>query len=141
MTSRERILKAINHVETPELPVDFGATSATGINVSTLYPMLRALGLRQRPLVISDMMQCLAKMDEDIRQALCCDVIPLPSPFTKAGTAVTGQNVPFAMPDGTPALVDRTVKWTVNEKGHRFIPAGPHGRASLHAHACGRQLF
>ena len=39
MTSRERLIKTINHQEPDRLVVDLGATSQTGINASPLYEL------------------------------------------------------------------------------------------------------
>ncbi|MGE5614897.1 MAG: uroporphyrinogen decarboxylase family protein [Bacillota bacterium] len=121
MTSRERIIKAINHIETDELPVDFGATSATGINVSTIYRLYPLLGLRERRPVVSDAMQLLARLEDDVREALLTDVIPLPSPKTKVGTRANNNYKDFYLPDGTPALIDETIEYDIDEKGNYYL--------------------
>jgi hypothetical protein len=123
MTSRERIIKAINHEETGDLPVDFGGTSATGIYAGTFYDLLGALGLPRRPPYIVDMMQLLAGMEDAERRALCTDVIPLHGPTTKVGTPATGEK-PFPLSGGIAARVAETVRFTTSEKGCYLYPQG-----------------
>ena len=125
MTSREKVIRAINHMETDSLPVDFGATSATGINVSTIYRLYGILGTGVRNPVINDAMQLLSRLEEDVRKALLADIIPLASPKTKVGTRVTNRYQAFSLPDGTPALIDESIKYSIDEKGsYFFYPKG-----------------
>ena len=37
MTSRERVIAAINHQQPDRVPIDFGSTGQTGINVCAEY--------------------------------------------------------------------------------------------------------
>lgn len=48
MTSRQRILKAINHEQPDKTPVDFGAMPQTGINASTLFKLIQLKTLNNR---------------------------------------------------------------------------------------------
>ena len=48
MTSRERVLAAINHQQPDRVPIDFGATGQTGISVCALYRLREYLGLPKR---------------------------------------------------------------------------------------------
>ena len=121
MTPRERIVKAIHHQETDWLPVDIGATSATGINASALYRLTAYLGLPAKPPIINDTMQMLSQLDNELRSLLQTDVVPLPSPSTKIGTKITGKYQPFIMPGNTPALLDETVKYTKDSEGNYYL--------------------
>ena len=129
MTSRDRVIRAINHIETDRIPVDFGATSATGINVSTIYRLYSYLGIKERNPIVNDAMQLLSKLEEDVREALLTDVIPLSSPKTKVGTSATNHYQSFDLPDGTPALIDESIKYYIDEKGNYFFY--PKGNKSL----------
>ncbi len=129
MTRRERIICAINHEETDILPVDFGASSATGINVDVLYKLYEKLGVIKRNPVIIDTMQLLGKLDEDVLVALCGDVMPIPSPKTKIGTPVSQTKKLFVTPKGTPALIDDTVEFEIDNKGYYYLY--PQGNKSV----------
>jgi hypothetical protein len=43
MTSRERIQKAINHIQPDKIPFDLGSTAITGISASSLTLLRKAL--------------------------------------------------------------------------------------------------
>ena len=75
MTSRERVLKALNFEATDRVPRDLGGMRSTGISAFA-YPKLRAaLGLPERAPRIHDNGQMLALPEPDLLDALGCDVI------------------------------------------------------------------
>ena len=47
MTSRERVLKAVNHEEPDRLPIDLGGTIMTGIMAQALDALRDHLGLER----------------------------------------------------------------------------------------------
>src|ERR1039458_2041833 len=47
MSSRERVEAALGHREGDRVPLDLGATDATGIHVSSLYALRQGLGLHE----------------------------------------------------------------------------------------------
>lgn len=74
MNARERVLAAINHREPDRVPFDLNGTVVTGIQAKA-YQKLRAyLGLPQEALVISDIFQQLAQVDDDLMDLLGVDV-------------------------------------------------------------------
>ncbi|MBW8016081.1 MAG: uroporphyrinogen-III decarboxylase [Planctomycetes bacterium] len=64
MTSRERLLKAINHQEADRVPIDLGGFQ-TGIHKNAYKDLLDHLGL-QEEIVILDPVQQLAKPSEEV---------------------------------------------------------------------------
>jgi hypothetical protein len=48
MTSRERVLAAINHQEPDRVPLDLGGGPVTGIAASSVYKLKQALGLAKK---------------------------------------------------------------------------------------------
>ncbi|SPE37601.1 Putative methyltransferase (fragment) [Candidatus Sulfopaludibacter sp. SbA6] len=77
MTSRERILTALNHREPDRVPVDLGAHRSSGIS-AIAYPRLRAaLGLEPRPIRVYDPVQQLAIVDDDVLDWAGADAIEL----------------------------------------------------------------
>ena len=59
MTSRERVLCAINHKEPDKVPVDFGSSPVTGISASMVYKLRKAFRLEERPVKVVDCYQML----------------------------------------------------------------------------------
>jgi len=60
MNSRDRVLAALNHVETDRVPIDLSGYRSSGIS-AIAYPRLRAyLGLEPRPVRVYDIQQQLA---------------------------------------------------------------------------------
>jgi uroporphyrinogen-III decarboxylase len=130
MTSRERIIAAINHQETDKLPVDFGGTSATGIYAGTFFQLMQAMGLPPRTPYIVDMMQLLTDMNDQERAALCTDVVPLHGPSTKVGTEARGKKI-FHLSNNIDAYIAETVQFTTDEKGGCYLY--PQGDTSVPA--------
>ena len=74
MNSRERVLTALNHKEPDRVPFDMGGTVVTGI-MATAYKNLRGyLGLPSIEPEIIDVIQQLAKVDDDVMEKLGVDV-------------------------------------------------------------------
>jgi uroporphyrinogen decarboxylase len=73
-TSRSRVEAALDHREADRVPYDLGGTILTGINQHTYCKLRQHLGLPEVPIVIEDMHQQLAKVDEDVKARLKVDV-------------------------------------------------------------------
>lgn len=74
MTSKERVLKAINHQEADRLPVDIGQSAVTGISQIAYRNLLELLGKGDRDINIFDVIQQLAEVDEDILEMFGVDM-------------------------------------------------------------------
>ena len=77
MTSRERVIAAINHQPHDRVPVDIGATYATGLTVAAYARLRQALGLGSRPIRVVDPTQMLAEVEAAVIAALGADVVGL----------------------------------------------------------------
>ena len=75
MTSRQRILAALNFQPTDRLPKDLGGMRSTGISAFSYQALRRALGLPPRPTRVYDTEQMLALPHLDVLDALGCDVV------------------------------------------------------------------
>lgn len=125
MTSRERVLAAINHQQPDRVPIDFGATGQTGISVCALYRLREYLGLPQHPLDVFEICQMLGVVEEDLRRMMKSDVIGMNHPEDSLGVPYTGEKKLFTMPDGTPALVNAGNEWDVYPDGSiKMYPQG-----------------
>ncbi len=74
MDSRERVLTALAHKEPDRVPFDLGGTVVTGINVKAYQALRDYLGLPRIQPVICDIVQQLARVDDDVIERLVIDV-------------------------------------------------------------------
>ncbi len=74
MNSRERLLTALNHKEPDRVPFDLGGTVVTGIHVKAYRALRDYLGLPPIEPIIVDVVQQLARVDEDVAERLGVDV-------------------------------------------------------------------
>jgi len=84
MTSRERVLKALNFQVPDRLPKDLGGMASTGISAFAYPKLVEALGLPPRLPRVFDTWQMLAFPDEDVLDALGCDVVSIFEDVTNA---------------------------------------------------------
>ncbi len=130
MTSRERVLAALNHREPDRVPVDLSGHRSSGI-MAMAYPRLRAaLGLEPRPVRVYDPVQQLAVVDEDVLKRFGIDTIELGRAF-----AVEDKDwAEWTLPDGTPCLMPAWAlperepgRWVIRSASGRVIAAMPDG--------------
>jgi uroporphyrinogen decarboxylase len=120
MTSRERILAALNHREPDRLPIDLSGHRSSGIAAMAYVRLRDYLGLPKRPLRVYDPVQQLAIVDEDVLQLFRVDAIEL-------GRAFAHEDkwwAEWVLPNGTPcqmpvwALPERVGNdWVLRSKG------------------------
>jgi len=77
LTSRDRVLIALDHQEPDRVPVDVGSTKVSGICAGAYRRILDALGLPARDVQIWDLTQQLAAVEFDVLEALGGDCIPI----------------------------------------------------------------
>lgn len=83
MTSRERILAAIEHREPDRVPVDLGATPSSGISAIAYGNLQRHLGaeFNQGGIRIYDVVQQIAQPDDAILDRFGIDVVDIGRTF------------------------------------------------------------
>ena len=79
MTSRERVMKAVNFEAADRVPIDLGALRASGISAVVYHEMKRRMGLNT-PTKIHDPMQILAELEPEFLDRWHVDVLPLEAP-------------------------------------------------------------
>lgn len=112
MTSRERVIEAINHRVPDRIPVDIGATGQTGMSASVVYRLRKALKLEDKPIKITEIYQILGEIDRELRDYIGSDVIGLNGTYDMFGNKIRGFK-PFTMTDGTPCLVSETFRYDI----------------------------
>jgi len=75
MTSRERVIKALNHEEPDRVPVDFGGTGVTSLHEGIYCDIVRHLGLDLLPPKVFDQFLMLVRMDPLIVKWMGSDVM------------------------------------------------------------------
>jgi uroporphyrinogen decarboxylase len=124
MTSRERVLRALNHEEADRVPLDFGAFRSSGIHAGTYRRLRQHLGLEPGRPRLYDLMQQLAEPDDAILDRFHADVVQVHrlAPSLKIPIDRWREG---ALPDGTPVMVPESFKpfrladgsWEVRSNG------------------------
>lgn len=87
MTSRERILAAIEHRQPDRVPVDLGATPSSGISAMAYGRLKRHLGITQGCTRIYDVVQQLAQPEDFLLDRFGVDVIDIGRAFNTEDAA------------------------------------------------------
>ncbi len=101
MTSRERVLAALNHVEPDRIPVDLGGHRSSGIAAIAYHHLRKYLGLPEKTVRVYDMVQQLAVIDEDVLDLFGIDVVEMGRGFLLEDKDWK----PWVLPDGTPCEI------------------------------------
>jgi hypothetical protein len=134
MSSRQRLLKTLNHEPVDRVCVDFGATHVTGISASTLSKLRQAvLGEKDFRVKVIEPYQMLGEIDDALMEALGIDVMGVLGPRTLFGFENKDWK-PFTMFDGTQVLVpgqfnvtpDGRGGWRLHPEGDTSVPPSGH---------------
>jgi uroporphyrinogen decarboxylase len=86
MTSRERVLEAINHGKPDRIPVDMGATPSSGISAIAYSNLVKHINHPELPVQIYDVVQQLAQPDMFILDRFGVDVLDIGRTFNNLPT-------------------------------------------------------
>lgn len=115
MTSRERVLAALEHREPDRVPIDLSGHRSSGIAAIAYAKLRDYLGLPKKSIRVYDVIQQLAIVDEDVLDRFNVDTIELGRGFAQGEDSWT----PWTLPDGTPCLVPA---WTnIERDGDRWV--------------------
>ncbi|MCX8156262.1 MAG: methyltransferase [Verrucomicrobiae bacterium] len=130
MTSRERVLAALDHRETGRVPIDLSGHRSSGIAAIAYAHLRQYLGLPQRPIRVYDAVQQLAIVDEDVLQLFHVDTIELGRAFALEDHHWRE----WTLPDGTPCLIPAWVRpekqngeWVVRSARGNLLARMPEG--------------
>ena len=126
MTSRERILAALNHVEPDRVPVDLSGHRSSGIAAMTYPKLRRCLGIEPRPIRVYDVIQQLAIVDDDVLDRFGIDCIEMGRGFALDEDSWK----PWTLPDGTDCLIPA---WTnMERRSDRWVILSDSGQVVAH---------
>lgn len=133
MNHRQRVLTALRHQEPDRVPIDFGGTVDTTIQAVNYRKLRKHLGLDDGTTRVIDVYQQVAVVEEDVRQVLGSDVLPVlyePHEWRK-GSLADGSPAEFPagfLPqlqnDGSQVMLDTAgnVVARMPKDGHYFDP-------------------
>lgn len=124
MTSKKRLQDALNHIQPDRLPVDFGSTATTGMHHSCVAALREYYGLEKHLIKISDPIQMLGLIEDDLKEALGLDTEGV---FSRTnGFGVRNENwKEWKQDDGSVVLVPGDFNTTTDAKGdHYAYPCG-----------------
>ena len=100
MTSRERILAAVEHRPVDRIPIDFGGTRQSGISVWAYVRLRERLGLGNAKLPrVFDTFQMLAEIEQDLADRFGADCVGLNRPAVAFGLRNENWKA-YQLPDG-----------------------------------------
>ena len=132
MTSRERILTAINHQQPDRTPIDLGATPSSGISAIAYSNLIKHLGRNDLPVQIYDVVQQLAQPDMSVLDKFGVDVLDIGRTFN----AMSSDWSPITMANNAPAFYPKWFKptrmpdgsyQTYDDDGKRMLSRMPVG--------------
>ena len=116
MTSRQRVLAALDHREPDRVPLDLGGTIMSGIMAHALDRLRRHLGLEHRPVRVYEVFQMLGEVEMDLVERLGIDVLPVEPPVQFFGLRREHWK-PWRLWDGTEVLVPGQFAVEVDQRG------------------------
>ena len=122
MTSREKVLNALNHKNGP-VPMDFGSTAVTGMHCSCVAALRDHYGLEKRPVKIHEPYQMLGLLEDDLLDAIGADVAAMDSLSTMFGFPAADWKA-WRTPWGQDVLVPGQFNLTEDSKGLYVYPQG-----------------
>lgn len=120
MTSRERVIKSLNHEQPDKVPFDMGSTAVTGIAAYALYRLRERLGLPTDAIKVHEPFQILGMVEEDLMDKIGIDVVGLFLPRTMFGYKNKNWK-PWRLPNGTNVLVGEKFELAQDESGDYLI--------------------
>lgn len=124
MTSRARILQALNHQPVDRVPIDLGGTRQSGIAALAYNQLRHHLGFdTTRPFKVFDLYQQLADIEQDIAERLGTDTVALNRPKVAFGIENRDWK-PFRFFDGPDVLVPGSFNPDTEDNGSLVLRKG-----------------
>jgi len=117
MNSRERVQLALSHKETDRVPIDFGATSVTGITASVVSKLRDYYGLsNDPPAKVVEPYQMLGDVADDLKEVMGIDCVELSGKSNMFGFENANWKE-WRLFDNTPVLVPELFNTKIEKDG------------------------
>jgi microcompartment protein CcmK/EutM len=120
MTSRERIIGALNFQKTDRVAIDLGGTNATGVNAVVYNKLKKLLKITSGEIKVYDVLGQLAEIEPEVLDIMGGDVVILRRLAPSIGLPVRAYKQGRLL-DGTECLFPDTFKPVLDEKGDYVI--------------------
>ncbi len=120
MTSRERVIKTINHEKTDRMPIDLGVHFSTGISAFAYRNLREYLGLSTDNIEMTDCVQLLARVDYDILERFHIDTVLLNPTWTSMHRWNPRDGFYFNVPDTFNPKKDEKGGWQIEFNGEKL---------------------
>ena len=127
MTSRERVIRTLNHEPVDRMPIDLGSHFSTGISAFAYWELREYLGLSTDNIRVADPVQFLARVDEDILQRFHADCILLQPPWPRTARWNPRGKYEFIIPAAMSPKKGERGEWVVE----KTFPDGRAGRMRM----------
>jgi len=118
MTSRERVLRAVDHRESDRIPIDLSGHRSSGIMAIAYAKLKRHLGITTGRIYVYDFIQQLATVEPEVLERFGVDTLEL-----GRGFALRPEDWrDWVLPDGTPCLIPAFIE-PVRVGGHWHVYA------------------
>jgi uroporphyrinogen-III decarboxylase len=128
MTSKERVIAAIEHRQPDFLPVDFGASFITGVHCSVVENLRKHYKLEPQPVKVCEPYQMLGLVDDDLKEAMGVDTTAVFPNRTIFGF-VNENWKPWRTPWGQDVLVSEHFEADETPNGVYVYPEGDRSAA------------
>jgi len=122
MNSKNRIQTSLNHQCTDRVPIDFGATTVTGIHCKIVAELRRQYGLEDKPVKITDPFQMLGEVDEELLEIIGIDAIGISGMYDIFNNEATNFHEQLT-PWGQKVLIPKGIDLQTDKKGDIYIHA------------------
>ena len=129
MTSRDRVIMALNHQKPDRVPIDLGATPVSSISAIMLDKLRKCLNLEPKTVKVQEPLQFLGSVEKDVIDALGVDVVGLWSPSTFFGYKNSDWKI-WRHFSGVDVMVGRD--FTVKENAEGGVYIYPKGDINAH---------
>ena len=121
MTSKERFDLTVSHKQPDQMVVDFGSTNVTGMHVLSIENLRKYYGLENKPVRVTDPLQMLGEIDQELIDILGVDVVPARGRMSSFGFLNYEPLKEFITPWGQKVLVPEGFRTTNDDNGDVLI--------------------
>lgn len=124
ISSKERVLRTINHKESDKIPVDLGGSIQSTIHAYAYDELKKALGIKHSNIEIMDSFILAAKVEDSVREVLQIDTVPILPPIDALGVRNDVGKKEWKMPNGLKVIVSEDFNPVKQNDGSYILEKG-----------------